>query len=73
MARAIERRGAAPRALRNWPGIATLAAAIGRASAIRRSRAALADLNDHLLCDIGVTRAEARREADRPFWDMTQG
>ncbi|MEM8742477.1 MAG: DUF1127 domain-containing protein [Pseudomonadota bacterium] len=34
-----------------------------------RSRADLATLDDHLLDDIGVTRADARREARRPFWD----
>jgi uncharacterized protein YjiS (DUF1127 family) len=33
-----------------------------------RQRRALGELDDHLLCDIGVTRDEARREAIRPFW-----
>ena len=28
----------------------------------------LADLNDDLLRDIGVTREEALREAEKPFW-----
>jgi uncharacterized protein YjiS (DUF1127 family) len=28
----------------------------------------LARLDDHLLKDIGVTRAEAAREAAKPFW-----
>jgi uncharacterized protein YjiS (DUF1127 family) len=31
-------------------------------------RQALAELNDHLLRDIGVTRHEALREAAKPFW-----
>lgn len=31
-------------------------------------RAVLADLDDHLLRDIGVTRAQARRECEKPFW-----
>lgn len=34
-----------------------------------RQRRALADLPDHLLRDIGVTREQATREASRPFWD----
>jgi uncharacterized protein YjiS (DUF1127 family) len=33
-----------------------------------RERQALAALNDHELRDIGITRAEAAREAERPFW-----
>ncbi|WP_410000935.1 DUF1127 domain-containing protein [Vibrio hangzhouensis] len=34
-----------------------------------RSRKVLAELSDHLLDDIGVTRAEARKESERCFWD----
>ena len=36
----------------------------------RRSRKALADIIDdrHLLADIGMTRQQALREADKPFW-----
>jgi uncharacterized protein YjiS (DUF1127 family) len=35
-----------------------------------RSRQALADIVEdrHLLVDIGMTKAQARREADKPFW-----
>ena len=33
-----------------------------------RQRRALADLDDHLLRDIGMTRDHARREAEKPFW-----
>lgn len=36
---------------------------------LRRERKALADLDDYLLDDIGVTRNEALREARKPFWD----
>ena len=36
----------------------------------RRSRVALGKLEDHLLEDIGVTRAQARKEAQRPFWQI---
>lgn len=34
----------------------------------RRSRKDLKTLDDHLLNDIGLTREEARKEAERPFW-----
>jgi uncharacterized protein YjiS (DUF1127 family) len=34
----------------------------------RRQRWVLAALEDRLLDDIGRTRAEARAEANRPFW-----
>lgn len=33
-----------------------------------RQRAALADLTDHMLADIGITRAQAMGEASKPFW-----
>jgi uncharacterized protein YjiS (DUF1127 family) len=33
-----------------------------------RSRQTLDELDDHLLKDIGLTRAEARREASKFFW-----
>ena len=34
----------------------------------RRQRLDLAELDEHLLADIGVTPREARRESARPFW-----
>ncbi|WP_275782813.1 DUF1127 domain-containing protein [Pararhizobium gei] len=34
----------------------------------RRSRIALSELTDDQLADIGITPAEARREASRPYW-----
>lgn len=34
----------------------------------RRQRHDLAGLDDRLLADIGVTRAQARHEACKPFW-----
>ena len=34
----------------------------------QRSRTFLVQLDDHLLKDIGVTYAEAEREANKPFW-----
>lgn len=33
-----------------------------------RSRTMLAQLDDYMLKDIGVTRAEAQFEAGKPFW-----
>ena len=33
-----------------------------------RSRHLLTTLDDHLLRDIGVSRLEAWRESDKPFW-----
>ena len=38
--------------------------------AVARQRRALRDLDDHLLCDIGVSNRAAAREADRPMWDV---
>lgn len=37
--------------------------------ALRRSRRHLAALDDHLLRDVGLTRAEAWRESRRPAWE----
>ena len=34
----------------------------------RRSRTLLVQLDDHLLKDIGITHAEAEREANKSFW-----
>ncbi|MCG6857715.1 MAG: DUF1127 domain-containing protein [Salaquimonas sp.] len=39
-----------------------------KAAELRRSRKALMQLSDRQLRDIGVTRDEAAREANRPFW-----
>jgi uncharacterized protein YjiS (DUF1127 family) len=33
-----------------------------------RQRRALAGLDDQMLRDIGITRADAAREAGKPFW-----
>lgn len=37
-----------------------------------RERRTLAELPDHILLDIGITRAEAEREARRPFWAVSR-
>lgn len=34
----------------------------------RRERRLLHQVSDHLLKDIGVSRAEVEREAQKPFW-----
>ena len=34
----------------------------------RRTRAMLAEFDDRLLRDIGITRVEALSEIDKPFW-----
>jgi uncharacterized protein YjiS (DUF1127 family) len=36
---------------------------------LARQRRALGALSDHMLKDFGLTRADALREAGRPFWD----
>lgn len=37
----------------------------------RRTRKQLADLSDHELQDLGLTRAAALQESLRPFWDTS--
>ncbi len=37
---------------------------------VRRQRRALSSLDDALLRDIGVSPEEARREVDKPAWDV---
>ena len=33
-----------------------------------RERAHLRDLNDHMMKDLGLSRADVDREASKPFW-----
>jgi len=40
--------------------------------ALSRQRRALADLDPHVLADIGLTRDEALTEARRPIWDVPE-
>lgn len=42
----------------------------GEVLRVGRERRDLADLDDHLLADIGLDRASVRAELDRPFWDL---
>ncbi|GGO80835.1 hypothetical protein GCM10011348_18430 [Marinobacterium nitratireducens] len=44
--------------------------ALRRALARRRSRLDLLTLDDHMLKDIGISRADAIREGDKPFWRL---
>jgi uncharacterized protein YjiS (DUF1127 family) len=57
--------GVAPRIA----GVLPRVLAAVRAMQVRdESRRALADLDDRLLRDIGLDRAEAAQEANKPFW-----
>jgi len=49
--------------------VARLPSRLIAVSALGRSRRSLARLDDHLLNDIGLSRSEAMREAERPVWD----
>jgi uncharacterized protein YjiS (DUF1127 family) len=40
--------------------------------AVARQRKALAELDDSILSDIGITRAQAEYESARPVWDAPQ-
>jgi uncharacterized protein YjiS (DUF1127 family) len=40
---------------------------------VRRQRRPLASLNDAMLRDIGISRADAEGEYRRHFWDLPQG
>jgi uncharacterized protein YjiS (DUF1127 family) len=51
-----------------YEAIHRLCAGLARCHARWRQRQALRALDDRLLRDIGLTRAEAEREARKPFW-----
>lgn len=44
-------------------------AGFDRAARLRAQRGALAALDDRMLADIGLSRAQALAECDRPAWD----
>ena len=46
-----------------------LASVLGAWVMRRRTRTRLSELDAHMLADIGVTTAQAHKEAKRPFWD----
>src|SRR4051794_37217494 len=51
----------------------TLLAVWAERSRQRRALAEMVELSDHLLADIGVSRAQARKEAAKPFWVYSRG
>ena len=51
------------------PARGSFLARLRHLAALHRQRRHLARLDDHLLRDIGLTRAEAERECLRPAWD----
>lgn len=51
---------------------AKLWSALRAAMALGRQRIALDQLDEHLLDDIGVSRDDARHEAQRPVWDVPE-
>ena len=53
----------------NGSALTHLPALVLGLAALARSRRRLIDLDDHLLRDIGLDRAEALAEAARPLWD----
>ncbi|MCB2110456.1 MAG: DUF1127 domain-containing protein [Defluviimonas sp.] len=52
------------------PGV--VLGALTRAITLDRERGRLAGLSDAALDDVGLTRAQADREAARPIWDVPQ-
>jgi uncharacterized protein YjiS (DUF1127 family) len=51
-------------------GLAAAAAALRAWWRNRQDRRALASLDDNLLRDVGLTRADVDGEYDRPFWQL---
>lgn len=60
----ITMRSSAPRVSTLMRVVSIIEGAVER----RRSRLALMELSDVQLKDIGISRSEAYREANRPFW-----
>ncbi|WP_164658056.1 DUF1127 domain-containing protein [Tropicibacter sp. Alg240-R139] len=51
---------------------ASILSSIAHLVAVHRQRKALARMDDAALEDIGVSRAQANREASRPIWDAPE-
>ncbi|MCE6951914.1 DUF1127 domain-containing protein [Cereibacter sphaeroides] len=60
----------ATRGVQTGGSVQRLVATLRLGLAARRQRQALAQLDPHLLADVGVTPAEAEAEAMRPIWDV---
>jgi uncharacterized protein YjiS (DUF1127 family) len=56
-------------ALLRLPRLPRMLPWLRQALALRRQRAHLTRLDDHLLRDIGLTPDDAMHEGSRPFWD----
>lgn len=50
--------------------LAGLIAFLAKARSVARERRQLRALDQTALMDLGISPAEARQEADRPFWEM---
>ncbi|MBV9247800.1 MAG: DUF1127 domain-containing protein [Acetobacteraceae bacterium] len=63
---------AQPSAPRGWPGESAHVIASWVHTALRRyrTRQRIAELDAQMLKDIGITYAEAEREANKPFWRL---
>lgn len=55
---------------RLWAAVSNGLSRLAAAYRIARQRRELAELDDRLLHDIGITRSEAHNEAARSFWDI---
>ncbi len=55
------------------PALRSPLALIGEIFAVWQQRRVLARLDDTRLCDLGISRADAQREATRPVWDVPTG
>ena len=55
----------------SWDGFVAIRQQLSLWLSVSRSRRQLAALDDAMLTDIGMTRAAATMEAQRPFWDTT--
>jgi uncharacterized protein YjiS (DUF1127 family) len=65
----VSRPSATPRRRHILPVVAAPFARLAATLQFRRHRARLAALDDHLLRDIGISRAEAETESARPVWN----
>ncbi len=54
----------------NFSPLTRMIARVAYALQIRKERKALAELTNAQLEDIGVTPAQAQREAQKPVWDV---
>ena len=53
-----------------WPNANGVLSLIGSWLARHRQRQALTQLDDRMLEDVGITRHQAEREVEKPFWRL---